>query len=47
MIGNLQTKEKKSHHMTLAVKQVVDTTAPGTFRSVIEVLRLAGNYRWP
>lgn len=43
MTGNVnpQTKEKKSKHMTLAVKQVVDTTAPGTFRSVIEVLRLA------
>ena len=27
--------------MTLGVKQVVDTTAPGTFRSVIEILRLA------
>ena len=35
------TKKTKSHHMTLAVKQVVDTTATGTYRSVIEVLRLA------
>ena len=43
MTGNIdpETKEKKCQHMTLAVKQVVDTTAPGTFRSVIEVLRLA------
>ena len=38
---DLETGEKKSQHLTLGVKQVVDTTALGTFRSVIEVLRLA------
>jgi len=36
-----KSKEKKVKYMTLGVKQVVDTTAPGTFRSVIEILRLA------
>ena len=43
MTGNVdpETKQKKSKHMTLAVKQVVDTTAPGTYRSVVEILRLA------
>ncbi|KAL5255531.1 hypothetical protein ACHWQZ_G010935 [Mnemiopsis leidyi] len=41
--GNIDSKanEKKTKHMTLAVKQVVDTTAKGTFRSVVEILRLA------
>ena len=37
---DLKTGEKKSQHLTLGVKQVVDTTALGTFRSVIKVLRV-------
>ena len=42
MTGNIddETDEQESSHHTLSVKQVVDTTAIGTYRSVIEVLRL-------
>ena len=43
MTGSMDpvSKEKSFKHMTLGVKQVVDTTALGTYRSVIEILRLA------
>ena len=36
-----ETNQKKTKYMNLAVKQVVDTTAKGTYRSVVEILRLA------
>ena len=36
-----ETNQKKTKYMNLAIKQVVDTTAKGTYRSVVEILRLA------
>lgn len=36
-----KTNEKKTKYTNFAVKQVVDTTAKGTFKSVVEIIRLA------